>query len=386
MKSNIPSLLVVGAGLFGLTIADRVARTLGRKVHVIDAREHIGGNAHSYKEESTGIEVHKYGSHLFHTSHEEVWKYVNEFSEFNDYRHSVVSLHNGTYFPMPINLQTISLLFGKAMSPSEAAQAIKHDVETHRDGFKQVEETFESRALSTIGPKLYQALIQGYTMKQWQTSPDKLPSAVFSRLPVRFDHSNGYFTDRWQGLPLNGYSTMFDRMADDPRISIELGTDFFKSPWMNNVDTPTVFTGPIDKYFNYRHGRLSWRTLDFETEVMEVDDFQGTSVVNYPDQDFRFTRIHEFKHLHPERKHTPGLTVISKEYSRWAEREDEPYYPVNSPADREKLIQYRHEARKLKNTYFGGRLGTYQYLDMHMAIASALVMFENEIRPRLEIS
>jgi UDP-galactopyranose mutase len=379
-----PALLVVGAGFFGLTIADKVARTLGLPVHVIDSREHIGGNAFSYKEESTGIEVHKYGSHLFHTSHEEVWRYVNSFSDFNGYRHSVVSLHDGKYYPMPINLQTISSLFGKAMSPSEAALAIKMDVEAHLETFAFEENTFEGRALSTIGPTLYKALVHGYTLKQWQTDPANLPASVFSRLPVRLNHSNGYFTDTWEGLPLDGYSTLFDRMADDSHITVELGTDYFKSHWQEDFDMPVVFTGPIDKYFKYRHGRLSWRTLDFETEVLEVDDFQGTSVVNYPDQDSQFTRIHEYKHLHPERNHPRGRTVIAKEYSRWAEGDDEPYYPVNSPADREKLKAYRGDAAKLGNVYFGGRLGTYQYLDMHMAIASALVMFETQLKPRLK--
>ena len=384
MNQSQISLLIVGAGFFGLTIADRVAKELGLRVHVIDTRDHLGGNAFSYTEKSTGIEVHKYGSHLFHTSHEPVWNYVNSFSRFNGYRHSVLSYHNGNFFPMPINLQTISMIFGRAMSPQDAEKAIQEDIKSISQDPRLHGESFESRALKTIGPTLYDALVRDYTRKQWQTNPELLPASVFSRLPVRLDHRTGYFSDTWEGLPLDGYGALFERMVDDPKISIDLGTDYFTSSWHENSDIPTVFTGPVDKFFDYRHGRLGWRTLDFETEIMKVNDFQGASVINYPDMEFDFTRIHEFKHLHPERDHARGGTVVSREYSRWAEIDDEPYYPVNSPADKEMLNLYRKDGATLENVYFGGRLGTYQYLDMHMAIASALVMFENQLKPRLK--
>jgi UDP-galactopyranose mutase len=374
---------VVGAGFFGLTVADLVARTLGLPVHVIDSRNHIGGNAHSFKEPSTGIEVHKYGSHLFHTSQQKVWDYVNSFSNFNGYRHSVVSLHKGMFYPMPINLQTISMVFGRALSPQEAQNAISKDIESVAGKSKITGESFESRALLTIGPRLYEALIRDYTHKQWQTPPELIPAEVFSRLPVRLNHRNGYFTDSWEGLPEDGYGVLFERMAEHPNISLELNTDYFNSDWLTVEGIPVVFTGPIDRYFDYRYGRLGWRTIDFETDVLSVDDFQGTAVVNYPDLDFDFTRIHEFKHLHPERDYPKGRTVISREFSRWATSDDEPYYPVNSPRDRELLTKYRSDAGELKDVFFGGRLGSYKYLDMHMAISSAMVMFENVIKPRL---
>jgi UDP-galactopyranose mutase len=384
MTHSSPALLIVGAGFFGLTVADRVARTLGLPVHLIDSRDHLGGNAYSYREVSTGIEVHKYGSHLFHTSQEKVWNYVNSFSKFNGYRHSVVSLHKGMFYPMPINLQTISMVFGKAMSPAEARKAIAEDIESlAEDPRLRGQESFESRALSTIGPTLYDAFIRGYTHKQWQTPPEDIPASVFSRLPVRWNHGNGYFSDKWEGLPEDGYGAMFEKMADNPKITVELNTDYFSSEWSSVSGVPVVFTGPIDRYFDYRYGRLGWRTLDFQTEVLPVDDFQGSAVVNYPDLDFEFTRIHEFKHLHPERNYAKDLTVVSREFSRWANSDDEPYYPVNSPQDRDLLLRYRSDASQLKDVFFGGRLGSYQYLDMHMAISSALVMFENVLKPRL---
>jgi len=386
VRHQRPALIIVGAGLFGLTMADRVARTLRLPVLILDSRDHLGGNAYSYLEPSTGIEVHKYGSHLFHTSHKKVWDYVNSFSEFSNYRHTVVSFHAGMLYPMPINLQTVSMVFGKAMSPEEAKRAISKDIESLETDPRLQGESFESRALSTVGPTLYEAFIRDYTHKQWETPPHMIPASVFSRLPVRLNHRNGYFSDEWEGLPMAGYGSMFEKMADDPNILIELNSDYFSSEWVSVSDTPVVFTGPIDRYFNYRHGRLGWRTLDFQTEVLPIDDFQGTSVVNYPDLEYKFTRIHEFKHLHPERDYARGHTVISREFSRWANSDDEPYYPVNSPGDRELLARYRKDASGLGNIFFGGRLGSYQYLDMHMAISSAMVMFENVVKPRLMAS
>lgn len=384
MKKSKPALLIVGAGFFGLTIAERVANELGLPVHVIDRRSHIGGNAYSYFDEVTGIEVHKYGSHLFHTSNETVWNYVSQFSSFNDYRHTAVSFHDHQYYPIPINLQTISQVFGSALSPAEARRRIAEDISKSNHRSKSNEDNFESRALDTIGPTLYNALIRGYTLKQWQTDPQNLPASVFSRLPVRFDFKSGYFSDTWEGLPTDGYGKLFENMIQNPLISISLGVDYFSVGGDETENLPVVFTGPIDKFFGYRFGRLGWRTLDFEIEALPgVADYQGTSIVNYPDLEFDFTRIHEFKHLHPERQHDKTSTVIAREYSRWALDADEPYYPVNSPEDRRILNSYRSLASNREGVFFGGRLGTYQYLDMHMAMASALQMFRNELSPYL---
>ena len=377
-------LLVVGAGLFGLTIAERAATELGLDVQIIDRRTHIGGNAYSFAEPTTGIEVHKYGAHLFHTSNERVWDYVNRFTSFTGYQHTVHALHRGEVFPMPINLGTINQFLRASLSPDEArAWVAEHAALGQVDA-----DNLEDRAISLIGAPLYDAFIKGYTAKQWQTDPRLLPAAIINRLPVRYDYSQRYFTDTYEGLPRDGYTAWFEKMVDHPRITISTGVDFFddSQPFSRAAavgQVPVVYTGAIDRYFDYSEGALSWRTLDFEREVLPVGDFQGTPVMNYADSDVPFTRIHEFRHFHPERDAPADKTVIMREYSRFAEREDEPYYPVNTPDDRQGLLRYRELAAAEDGVFFGGRLGTYQYLDMHMAIGSALTMYENVLKPVL---
>jgi UDP-galactopyranose mutase len=374
-------LVVVGSGFFGLTVAERVATQLGKRVLVLDRRDHIGGNAYSEPEPETGIEVHVYGAHLFHTSNERVWNYVNQFTEFTDYQHRVFSIYQGKTYSLPINLATICQYFDRSFSPGEA-QAL---VAAQAGEFDTAEAAnLEEKAVSLIGRPLYEAFIRGYTKKQWQTDPTELPAAVIARLPVRYTFDNRYFNDTWEGLPKDGYTAWLSRMADHPNIEVRLSTDYFDVRDQLPQDVPTVFTGPIDKYFGYEAGELGWRTLDFETEVLPIGDFQGTSVMNYADEDVPFTRIHEFRHFHPERKYPDDKTVVVREYSRFAETGDEPYYPINTPEDRAKLDRYRELAAKEaaeRRVLFGGRLGTYKYLDMHMAIGSALTMFDNRIRP-----
>jgi UDP-galactopyranose mutase len=367
-------LVVAGSGLFGLTIAERCARDLGLRVLVVERRDHIGGNAHSEFEPSTGIEVHRYGAHLFHTSNERVWEYVNRFTAFTGYRHRVFSIFKDRVYPMPINLGTICAYFGRAMSPDQARALIAEqaaEVTDPRD--------LEEKAISLIGRPLYEAFIRGYTAKQWQTDPKALPPEIITRLPVRYTFENRYFDDRYEGLPVDGYAAWLERMADHSRIEVRLGTDFFDLGAAGNV--PVVFTGPIDRYFGHSEGVLGWRTLDFDLEILPTGDFQGTPVMNYADEDVPYTRIHEFRHFHPERDHPPDRTVIMREYSRFADRGDEPYYPIDTAADRTMLARYRAMAREEKGVLFGGRLGTYKYLDMHMAIASALTMYDNRLRP-----
>lgn len=370
--------VIVGSGLFGLTVARKIVSESNAEVLILEKREHIGGNAWSEIDGQTGIEIHKYGSHLFHTSNESVWSFINLFSSFNNYRHTVWAKHQNDFFSLPINLATISQFYGAAFSPEEAQKKI--EAETSR--FVDLPgKTFEEVALKTIGLPLYEALIKGYTMKQWATDPKKLPSEVFGRLPVRFNFDNSYFNDKYQGLPLNGYHGLITNLATHPRIKIETGIDFFHHRFNQDRPDLLVYSGPLDEYFGYTHGRLSWRTLDFDLERLPVEDFQGTSVVNYSDEEIQFTRIHEFKHLHPERKHKDLSTVIMKEYSRMSGAGDEPYYPVNSSEDRIMLKNYRDACRKETKVIFGGRLGSYQYLDMHMAIASAFNCFESRIKP-----
>ncbi|WP_336501012.1 UDP-galactopyranose mutase [Microbacterium paraoxydans] len=375
-------LLVVGSGFFGLTIAERAAEA-GRKVTVIDRRSHIGGNAYSEAEPETGIEVHRYGAHLFHTSNATVWEYVNRFTSFTNYVHRVYTTHKGVVFPMPVNLGTINQFFQAAYTPDQARALVK---EQAGEFDAKSATNFEEKGIALVGRPLFEAFFRDYTAKQWQTDPQKLSGDIISRLPVRYTYDNRYFNDTWEGLPTDGYTAWLERMADHPRIEVKLDVDYFdESQPLNKKATvghvPVVYTGPVDRYFDYAEGALSWRTLDFEQEVLDVRDFQGTSVMNYPDMDVPYTRIHEFKHFHPERKevYESEKTVIMREFSRFAERADEPYYPVNTPTDREGLLAYRELAKGEKDVHFGGRLGTYQYLDMHMAIGSALSLWNNTL-------
>ena len=379
-------LIVVGSGFFGLTVAERAASQLGKKVLIVERRNHLGGNAYSEAEPETGIEVHKYGAHLFHTSNERVWNYVNQFTDFTDYQHRVFAMHDGTAYQFPMGLGLINQFFGKYYSPDEARQLIKDQA-----GEFDVDEAqnLEEKAIALIGRPLYEAFIRDYTAKQWQTDPKELPAGNITRLPVRYTFNNRYFNDTYEGLPVDGYAAWLENMAKHELIDVQLDTDWFEVREQvreENPDAPVVYTGPLDRYFDFSEGELGWRTLDFELEVLPTGDFQGAPVMNYNDADVDYTRIHEFRHFHPERqdKYPKDKTVIMKEYSRFAESGDEPYYPINTPEDRTKLEAYRcraaAEARE-NNVLFGGRLGTYQYLDMHMAIASALSMFDNKLAP-----
>ncbi len=373
-------LVVVGSGLFGLTVAERCARDLGLRVLVLDRRPHIGGNAYSAPDPETGIEVHQYGAHLFHTSNQRVWDYVNEFTSFTGYQHRVFTTYRGRVYPMPISLATICEYFGRAVTPTEARALVAEQAGEIDSADAQ---NLEEKGISLIGRPLYEAFIRGYTLKQWQTDPKELPPEIIARLPVRYTFDNRYFNDTFEGLPTNGYTAWLEKMADDDKIEVRLDTDFFdmRHDILGNV--PVVYTGPVDQYFDNELGHLSWRTIDLETSVEPVGDFQGTSVMNYADEDVPFTRIIEPRHFHPERgdRYPTDRTVIQREYSRFAEVGDEPYYPINTAEDRARLLEYRDLAKAEKQVLFGGRLGTYKYLDMHMAIGAALSMYDNKIRP-----
>ena len=378
-----PDLVVVGSGFYGLTVAERCAVEHGLKVLVIDRRTHIGGNAYSEAEPTTGIEVHRYGAHLFHTSNERVWDYVNRFTRFTDYQHRVYTTVRGEVYPMPINLGTINQFFRASHGPEQARALIQEQAGELAGADPQ---NLNDKGVQLIGRPLYEAFIKGYTAKQWQTDPKDLPAGIISRLPVRYTYNNRYFNDTYEGLPVDGYTAWLERMADHPNIEVRLGTDFFDTTQPVNKaavvgQVPVVYTGPVDRYFDYAEGELSWRTLDFEEEVLDVGDFQGTSVMNYGDEDVPYTRIHEFRHFHPERDYPLDRTVIMREYSRFAQRGDEPYYPVNTAEDRERLLRYRDLGKGEDGVVFGGRLGTYKYLDMHMAIGAALSTVDNKLTP-----
>lgn len=382
-------LIVVGSGFFGLTVAERAASQHDARVLIVERRDHLGGNAYSEAEPTTGIEVHKYGAHLFHTSNKRVWDYVNQFTDFTDYQHRVFAMHKGTAYQFPMGLGLINQFFGKYYSPDEARQLIKDQT----DGLDPRDaKNLEQKGIALIGRPLYEAFVRDYTAKQWQTDPKELPASNISRLPVRYTFNNRYFNDTYEGLPVEGYAKWLENMADHENIEVRLNTDWFEvrdELRVESPDAPVVYTGPLDRYFDYAEGHLGWRTLDFEQEVLDTGDFQGTPVMNYNDADVPYTRIHEFRHFHPERedKYPKDKTVIVKEYSRFAEDNDEPYYPINTPEDREKLEAYRKLAAaesENNKVLFGGRLGTYQYLDMHMAIGSALSMYDNQLKPFFE--
>ncbi|RRC94998.1 UDP-galactopyranose mutase [Schaalia canis] len=374
-------LIVVGSGLFGLTVAEQAASRWGVRVAIVERRPHIGGNAYSEVEPHTGIEVHRYGAHLFHTSNERVWEYVNRFTSFTDYVHRVWTTVGGVVYPMPINLGTINQFFGTALSPDEARALIIQQAE---ECSSSEAHDFESKGISLVGRPLFDAFFKNYTAKQWQTAPQDLPASIVTRLPVRYTYDNRYFTDTYEGLPQQGYTHWLSNMADHPRIDIYLESDFLdpKNP-LGKVATvgqiPVVYTGPIDRYFDHTDGQLSWRTVEFQKEIVETGDFQGCPVMNYGDLDVPYTRIIEFRHFHPERNYQRERTVIFREFSRFAGVCDEPYYPVNTAQDRAVLHAYRQKIQEEKQVFFGGRLGSYQYLDMHMAIASALALVDGQL-------
>lgn len=380
---NRPDLLVVGAGFFGLTVAEHAARELGKRVLVLERRDHIGGNCYDYVDHETNINIHRFGSHLFHTPHEDVWNYVNRFSEFTPYEHRVFARSGDQVYSFPMNLGLISQFFGKYLTPDEAKaliaeQASEFDPETATN--------LEEKAISLIGRPLYEAFVKNYTAKQWETDPKELDPGIITRLPVRYTFDNRYFNDRWQGLPTNGYTALFQKMVDSPLIEVRYGVDYLKEreQW---AGIPTVYTGPLDEYFGYSEGRLPWRTVDLVHEVVETDDFQGTAVMNYNDAEPRFTRILEWKHLDPlasDRK-IEGKTIITREYSRFAGENDECYYPINSEGSRELANHYRNLAKQeeAKGIYFGGRLAGYLYLDMFQAIKGAFHLWEKKVKPQL---
>lgn len=373
-------LVVVGSGFYGLTVAERAASE-GHRVIVLDRRHHLGGNAWSEREPTTGIEVHTYGSHIFHTSNVRVWDYVRRFSAFNDYRHHVWTVHRGRVYPMPIGLATMTQFFARTLTPEQARALVE---EQAGELLGAVPTNLEEKAISLVGRPLYDAFIRGYTAKQWQTDPRELPARVISRLPVRFTYETRYFSDTFEGIPVKGYGGLLSTIAATPGVRVQTGVDWFDVAPRVRPGTPVVYTGPLDRYFEHRAGRLAWRTLDLRTTVLQEDDHQGTSVLNYADEDVPHTRIHEFKHFHPERVPVPGRTVVMTEQSRWAQQDDEPYYPVDTPEDRRRLAEYRDLAAGVPDVFFGGRLGTYQYLDMHMAIASALTAYDRDISPALQ--
>jgi UDP-galactopyranose mutase len=373
------NLVVVGAGLFGSVVAEQASRD-GYQVLVIDSRNHIGGNCYTEFDSETGINIHKYGPHIFHTDNDKVWDYINQFTKFNNYTHFVKSRRGNEVYPMPINLETINKFFGKTFSPAEAQEFLEQ-VRVPNDN----PANFEEQAQALLGKDLYEAFVKGYTAKQWETDPTLLPASVARRLPVRTDYSTGYYAnnDKYQGIPVDGFTPIFERMLDHENIEVQLNTAWESIKDSLDADQLVVYTGPIDAYFDYCYGQLSWRTLDFEYRTETVDDYQGCSAMNYPEESVPWTREIEHRHFHPERKTVPGKTVVNREFSRTATVEDTPYYPVNTQQDKEKYYRYKELADNETTVIFGGRLGEYMYYDMHQVIGSALSCYQNKIQPTL---
>jgi len=353
---------IAGAGFSGAVLAQELARA-GCRVDVFDTRPHVAGNCHTERDAATGVMLHTYGPHIFHTSNERVWDYVRRFGEFVPFVNRVKAITGGRVFSLPLNLLTINQFFGKTFSPTEAAAFFE------RIGERGIEApaNFEEQALSLMGRELYEAFFEGYTTKQWGMSPTALPASILKRLPVRFNYDDNYYASRWQGIPRDGYTAIVEKMLDHPGIRLHLGTRFDRE---GAGDYDHVFySGPIDAWFGHTEGRLGYRTLDFVREDHE-GDHQGNAVINYGDVAVPWTRISEHKHFAPWESHEK--TVVFKEYSRFCEEADTPYYPIRMVAEKTLLSRYVERARTEPKVTFVGRLGTYRYIDMHVTIAEAL--------------
>lgn len=354
-------IVIAGAGLSGAVIG-RFLADAGHRVTILDSRPHVAGNCHTERDSETGVMVHRYGPHIFHTDDEEVWSYVNRFAAFRPYRNRVKSTVGGRVYSLPVNLHTINQFFGTAMRPDEARAFISARAEKIADP-----QSFEEQALAFVGRELYEAFFKGYTEKQWGVSPRELPAAILKRLPLRFNYDDNYFFHRFQGMPEQGYTPMVAAILDHPSIDLHLETTF--DPETAGAWDHVIWTGPLDGFFGYRLGRLGYRTLDFD-EFRAEGDWQGTAVMNYGDVSVPFTRITEHKHFAPWERHEGS--VLYREFSRACEPGDIPYYPIRMVAEKSLLGDYLDLAGAAGNVTFAGRLATYRYLDMDVTIREAL--------------
>lgn len=372
-------IIIVGAGLWGGVFAERITKQYACKVIMIETSAELGGACQSRCDDTSGIECHRFGTHVFHTSLPHVWNYVCNFSEFTYYRHKVFTKHANQVYTLPINLGTINAFYGKNFTPAGAENFLKTEI---KQEYVASPANLEENAISLVGRPLYEAFIRGYTQKQWARDPQKISPEIINRLPIRLNYNNDYFNDYWQGLPKEGYFTLFKNLLSDSRITIKYHTDFFGIRAQLPKDALIIYTGLPDMLFDYKYGELEWRSLRFEWEHLDMQDFQGTSVMNYADVDVPYTRIHEFKHLHPERTEpfNSNKTVISREFPQKWRRGEPAYYPVNNKENNDRYELYRREAEKA-GIILGGRLGKYKYFDMDKCIDDALKTFD-EVLPR----
>ena len=375
--------LIVGSGLFGSIFAYE-ANKKGKKCLVIDKRSHIGGNI--YTENIDGINVHKYGAHIFHTSNKEVWDYIQKFAEFNRYTNSPVARYKDELYNLPFNLNTFSRMFN-LITPQDIEKKLD---EERKEGLEKLNgkepSNLEEQAISLVGTTVYEKLIKGYTEKQWGMSCTELPSFIIKRLPVRMIYDNNYFNDKYQGIPIGGYTQIIEKMLDG--IDVKLNYDFFEHrEELENIADKIVFTGQIDKYYDYKFGQLEYRSVRFETEELDIDNYQGNAVVNYTDREVPYTRIIEHKHFEQGKQlgnevtegPSVGKTIISKEYSDKWDSSKEPYYPINNERNNELYAKYENLAKEDNKVIFGGRLGQYKYYDMDKVIGEALQCVNKEI-------
>lgn len=360
--------LIVGAGLFGAVFA-REAADHGKTCLVIDRRPHIGGNV--YTEEIEGIQVHRYGAHIFHTSNKRVWDYVNQFAEFNHYVNSPIAVYKDELYNLPFNMNTFHALWG-VKTPAEAKAKIQSQIaRLHITHPRNLEE----QALALVGEDVYEKLVEGYTRKQWGKECKELPSFIIKRLPLRYTYDNNYFRDPYQGIPKGGYTRLVKKLLEG--VQVCLNTDFFANREALEAQAEkVVFTGMIDQYYEYCYGELEYRSLRFETETLNMANYQGNAVVNYTEYEIPYTRIIEHKHFEFG---TQEKTVITREYPAQWKQGEEPYYPVNSPENNELFAKYEKLALEEKNVLFGGRLGMYRYMDMDQVIQEALNLAEAEL-------
>ena len=366
--------LIVGSGLFGAVFANEMTKS-GKKCLVIDKRDHIGGNI--YTKEVEGINVHMYGAHIFHTSDKKIWDYVNQFAEFNRYTNSPVARYKDELYNMPFNMNTFSKMWG-VVTPKEAKEKIEAQI---KEANIKEPKNLEEQALSLVGRDIYEKLVKGYTEKQWGRKANELPSFIIKRLPVRFTYDNNYFNDKYQGIPNGGYTTIIEKMLDG--VDVRLNTDFFADRQeFSEIADKILFTGMIDEYFDHCYGYLEYRSLRFETETLDEENYQGNAVVNYTEYEIPYTRIIEHKHFEfmcqDESKRVPKTVITREDPADWKPG-DEPYYPMNDEKNNALYEKYKALAEKESNVIFGGRLGMYKYFDMHNVIAEALRCAKNEL-------
>ena len=361
--------LVVGTGLFGAIFAYE-ANKRGKKCLVIDKRNHVAGNI--YTENIEGINVHKYGAHIFHTSNEEVWDYIQQFVKFNRYTNSPIANYKGEIYNMPFNMNTFNKLWG-VITPKEAKEKIEE--EKIQAGIEEPK-NLEEQAISLVGKTIYEKLVKGYTEKQWGKKATELPSFIIKRLPVRFTYDNNYFNDLYQGIPMGGYTQIIEKMLEG--IDVKLNYDYFEHrEELDNIANKTIFTGQIDKYYDYKFGELESRSLRFETEILDMQNYQGNAVVNYTEYEIPYTRIIEHKHF--EFDTTSPKTIVTKEYPDSWNKEKEPYYTINNERNNKLYEKYAELASKDDKVIFGGRLGSYKYYDMDKVILEALNTVNKEL-------